>query len=627
MVRPARDDKFEEILHKVRTRRDGDSQRIREMIEVRDRYEGDWSVPIPEVDDEEELDAPVPFLLADAIDQTAMRAASVMPHVEVPKVVGDGVTHETAADWARRRRKNLYSAWDYSALPILMARAFRHYAGYGSMAFAVVPDFEERRSRIVLRDPLSSYPEPRDAEEVRAPRDCAFVYGKTRAELLAQYGDDVRDVLDNYRVNPESQVWDVFEWIDEDEIVLGILGPRQPDWSRTRNFLADKPEVSAPLHRWPNRAGRCTAHVPYRVTLNRVMAQVKNAVPVSDLWAKMMALDVKAAEKTVFQDRYLVGSENEDPQIVSHDGNWQPGHTGRMNRLRGVAQLGVLQDGPGPAAQPVIDRLERGVRANAGALPQFQGETPSSLRTGRALDAMQDMSLDPRIQEMHTVSEYALRTVNEMVFAVDEGYWPRRRHQRFSGWPADRGVFAFEPAKHNQTADGGRNNAVSYAIAGADVTQTTTAIGSMVGANLLDRKTARIKHPMIADHEEAEHQIHLERLEDAFGVSFAQQVAGGEILVQDAVEAIRAMQRGESQVDAVQRAQEAAQEREADQMQQMQDDPQAPQAQPGLQPAAPAEEAMQARQEAAPQLSPVEGPTTGQERLRQLATALRASPS
>lgn len=619
-----RDDKFDRIMATINQRRDFDARRIREMIEIRDRYNGDYVVPIPDVEGEDELPAPTPELMADAIDQTAMRAASVMPVLEFPSVTGSGVTHDTARTWARYRRSFAYHVWEESALPLVAYRIFRHLTGYGSNALTVIPDFEQKEPRIVARDPLTAYPEPRDAEDVRPPRNTAFVYGRSVAWLRKQY-PEAADVLRRYKEGDASVMWDVFEWIDEDEIIIGLLAPRQPDWVRSGyGAPGDTPDLSMPLRRYPNRAGVCTAYVPFRITLDRVMSQVATMVPVNDLWAKMMALDVVAAEKAIFTDRYAVGTEQGQPEIVSGGGNWQDGRTGKINLLRNVAQVGAMQDGPGPAAQPVIDRLERTVRIGSGAIPQFHGETGgASLRTGRAMETSTSFSLDPRIQELQLIAQYEFRAINEQSMAVAEGYWPRRRFWCFSGMSQDDEVVEFEPAKHMQTGDGGRKHSVRYPFAGADAEATSLNVMQGVGAGLLSTKDAMRKVPWVEDADQTERQIELERFRQAVGVGFAQQITGGQVLAQDGITVIREMQRGASMEDAIEAAQRQAQEREAEQQQAREQEPGGADAQPGLQPGADAEQALQDQQQAGQMLAQVPPATTSQDRLRQLFSAMR----
>jgi hypothetical protein len=625
-----RDSKYEQVVASMFQRIDGDHRRIQQMIDIRDRYNGDWVVPIPDLEGEDEMPAPVPNLLADAIDQTSMRAGSVMPFIEVPAVTSSvGRTTDTSRRYAATRRRFLYSTWDYSALDLLLLRGFRHLVGYGSNALTVVPDFEDQRARIQTRDPLTAYPEPREPDDIRPPRNVAYVYARSRAWIKAQYGhvDGVTDLLNSYLLPSGEDSWMLFEWVDDEEIILGILGPKHRDDYRAGYTQGEHPALNMPLRRWPNRAGICTSYVPYRVTLNRVMAQVAASLKATDLWAKLMTLDVVAAERAVFSDKYALGAEGRTPAIISGDGHWQDGRTGEINILQDVRGVGALNDGPGPAAQPIIDRLERKIRVDSGAIPQFSGETPGSLRTGRAIDALSSFAIDPRIQELHTIMKYALKAVNEQVMAVTEGYWPSKKYVVFSGWPVDKGLVQVEPYKHFETEDGGRHNAVSYPFPGADLSQTNVAVGQLVGAGLMSKKSGRIKHPFIEDHEAEERSIAFERQQDAALVGFSQQTAAGQVTLADAARVAQKMREGIDPLEAIVEAEQEAQERAQEQMAQAQQAAQeggAPPAPPaGLQPASPVEQA-RAQQAAGSMVSAIPPPTTSQDRLRALFSNLRA---
>lgn len=614
-----RDDKFAQVVATVQRRRDLDHRRITDMIDVRDRYNGDWVMPLPEIDDQEDLPAPVPYMIAEAIDQNAMRAASVMPAIEVPAVTANGRTRETARGYARIRRRALYANWDYSALQVVLFRSFRHFVGYGSNALEVVPDFKDRRARIVARDPLGSYPEPRDPEDVRPPNDVAYVYGRSRAWILNQY-PEAAATLASYTAGGDD-MWELFEWIDGEEIIVGLLGPRQPDWGTQPRDL--QPSLSLPLRRWVNRAGRCTSYVSQRVTLDRVASQVAKHVPIADLHAHLTSLEVVGARKQVFGDKFVMADGDGEPVIVSGDGTWRSGVTGQMNLVKGAKQIGTLQDFPGPLAIPVKADLERALRINTGAIPQFAGETANAARTGRAIDALTSFAIDPRIQEMHVVMTYALRAINEMVLQVEAAYWPQRKYVVFSGWPSDRGTLEYTPATHFELEDGGKENAVAYPFPGADLMQTNLGVGQLIGMGLMSKRTARIKHPMIEDAEATQHEIEAEQIRTAFAVSYAQQLAGGMISLEDAAVIVREMEAGTDLLDAVAKAAEAARER---QEQAAAAGPGAAGGQPGLQPAAPAVQAEAAA--AANQATAAIPPTaTAADRLRLLVSNLRATGS
>src|SRR5215472_3453201 len=153
---------FEEAAQVLLIRQRMDSMLKRHMIAVRDRYNGDWVIPLTEVEDEPNLEPPTPNLVADAIDSTAMRATSIHPGITVPAV--NPASH-ASVDRAAKRRKAYYASWYRSKLPLKLRRSTRHLVGYGTNVLGVVPFFapngevSKDYAQIECRDPLTAYPD------------------------------------------------------------------------------------------------------------------------------------------------------------------------------------------------------------------------------------------------------------------------------------------------------------------------------------------------------------------------------------------------------------------------------------------------------------------------------------
>ena len=71
-----------QIVKMYQDRRMSRSGIIKRMTEVRDHYNGDVIVPLPELDEAER--PAIPNLIAQGIDQFSMRVASVLPDVHYP---------------------------------------------------------------------------------------------------------------------------------------------------------------------------------------------------------------------------------------------------------------------------------------------------------------------------------------------------------------------------------------------------------------------------------------------------------------------------------------------------------------------------------------------------------------
>ena len=580
------------------------------MIEVKRRYNGDYVVPLPNLEDAPELPPLTPSLIADAIDHTAMRASSVMPMIFCPALDPGKETGTKSRARAAVRRKALASTYHYSRMKLLLRRAYRHMSGYATASLLVMPDFKAERPRIVLRDPLTSYPEPKAPEDYSEHQNVAFVYRKSAAWLRERY-PKTRDMIQG-SVAEMYKMWDCVEWIDEDEIVLGVMGPAMDQV----DYGPDIPNRGqCELARYPNRAGMVPAVIPARVTMDRIASQVGHLIGTTDLMAKLMALDIIATEKSIWPDRYIVGRQNGMPQVVG--GRWKGGETGEPNILQDVESVGELRSAPDPNNKNTMDRLERNFRVSAGLVPAMGGETYGSLRTGKGIDSMMDVSVQGRVQELQEIMEGHLPELNHGIFSVYEGYWPDRKFVHFSGWPGDVGHVEFVPERDlAETHD----NVVSYAVPGADVQGLTVALGQLRGAKAISAATFRSLHPWIGDPEGENQRVLEEDLEEALRVSLLERAASGGIPPEDMATIEQFIKDGDDIVQAVIKANRIAQERQATEA--APPDPSLGQvAPPGAQPGLANPGEGQEQPEPQPAIEP---PQPSQQNLRQLLLALRA---
>lgn len=493
------------------------------MKEVRDRYNGDYVIPLPSMDNEPVLPPLTPMLITENIDAIAQRAASVIPFIGCPAINPGKERGRESREWANIRKKALSATWYDSKFKVKARRAYRHLAGYATSLLIVSPDFEKGRPRIDVRDPLGSYPEPHAYEDVDPPRNCGFVYGKSGDWLRSNYtharsengGPIGRDP------NARQELWDVVEWVDEEHVVIGIMGPRYEHYdpvSRARSTLME-------LSRVPNRTGMSCVITPGRVTLDKIASSVSNVVGMVDLMAKLMALDLLAQEKAIFPDRYIIGRSGQVPMIVG--GEWKDGREGEVNVLLDAEAIGELRSTPDGSTRAAIDHLERNARISTGTVPQIGGETYGALRTGRGIDALMGAALDPRIQEMQEIMEAQLPHLNESIFATYKAHWGAKQFSMHTGYAGDFGQVEFIPDKHFETFD----NVVSHSIPGADIQSTTIQLGQLLGMKGISLHTFRTRHPFIDDPESEGRRIDEESLEEAVMAAIQQQALSGQLPV------------------------------------------------------------------------------------------------
>jgi hypothetical protein len=567
---------WEEIRSVMERRRSFDTDVKRRMIEVRDRYNGDYVIPLPDSKGEPVLPMVMPNLIADGIETLALRAAAVDPMIACPALDQDKLTGVRSIAMAEDRERALYGAWHFSHMTLLRRRAYRQVGGYGDMAFIVVPDFKSGRARIETRDALTSYPDEREADDIRRPSNCGFVYGRTAAWILSTLADRLDGkLLDRLRAaRTNDEMWEMVEWVDDEHVVIGLLGQRNVTTEDSRRY-PDHRGLHQELFRFPNRAGYCTAVVGRRVTMDRIAGQMDAMLPTYDLANKIMALEVDAMERSVYPDRYVIGVDSREPQIV---GQWHDGRTGIINRLSNVSGIGALQNQPNQMTTMITDRLESAIRQSAGVNALASGLNPGSLRTGRALDSYAGFSIEPRLMELNDIMARCLTMVNECVVGVEKGYFGGTEIISYSGDPTDQGVLTYDPAKLYET----ELNVVTYPLPGADINNMTLAAGQMKGAKIGSALDVATMHPAIRNPKRSLREVALDDMDAALMQGLQQQVSSGGIPLTVVARIKELIRTGAPLEIAINTADEEFKEMQASVV-----EPGTPEAMPGMVPGAP----------------------------------------
>ncbi len=533
---------------------------ITKMRDILHRYDGEWVIPIPDAPDEPRMPNLMPALVGEAVDFLAQRAASVAPMVSCPALEPHKDRGVRSREYATIRRRALHATYDDSMWELGRRRFFRHMSAYHAGAIFVQPDFYSQIPRIQARDPLSTYAEPQAAEELRPPHYVGFVTRFSGTYLCRRFpqahsinGGPVTGV-------DGDQMWDVVEWVDDEQIQYGLVGPVNGQGRHVidnyENNWGHSP--SMPLGpSFDNKAGMVTGVVPHNVSLGRIASRIGSLLGNIDMQARLTALNVIAMERAVFPDVYAIGTQTGTPSVVG--GAWKDGRTMEINLLADTTSVGLLRQTPDPAIRDQIASLERNVRVSSGLVPQAGGETYGALRTGRGIDALAGMALDPKIQEMHEIDQAWMRHLNRAIFGVYKGYFGAKQFSMFSGWPQDRGLVEFVPNTHFETDA----NSVTYAIPGADITQATQILGSLQGTGAISRRSFRERHPWIGDPEQEGHLADEEQFEDALKQTLLMKLQDGSMPIQTLSMVRKAMQDGMDIFDAYDDAQRKAQELQA----------------------------------------------------------------
>ncbi len=566
---------FEEIVGIIRQRQEAQSPLLERMLDIKERYNGDYVIPLPSMDEEPILPPLTPALISENIDAVAQRAASVMPFIGCPALDPSKERGRRSRQYADVRKRALAATWYQNRFKVKMRRAYRHLAGYATTALCIYPDFELGMPKIEVRDPLGVYPEPQAAENYDVPRNCGFIYGKSgdwlRANYPASRTENGGPVASDE--NARQELWDVCEWVDAEHIVIGIMGPRYAYHNQSYSYHSTQLELSRAI----NRAGMPCVITPGRITLDKIASSVSNVVGMTDLMAKLMALEIIAQEKAIFPDRYIIGRSGQVPMIVG--GEWKDGREGEVNVLLDAEQIGELRSSPDPATNIAIDRLERNARISTGTVPQIGGESYGALRTGRGIDALMGASLDPRVQELQETMEAHLPYLNECIFACYRGYFDQQKFVTFTGYSGDFGHVEFTPEEHFESFD----NVVSHSIPGADVQGTTIQLGQLLQMKGISLNTFRVKHPFVDDPEAEGRRVDEEQLEEAVMAGIQQQAAQGTMPIVYVAKIEKFRKDGHDIFESIRRADEELRKEQAEEIPEpAEGQMMAPEAAPGL---------------------------------------------
>jgi hypothetical protein len=575
------------------------------MEEIRRHYNGD--IIVPELD---EMEKPaIPNLIAQGIDQFAMRVASVMPDITyMPVRPGIQVSENRARD---RRLANL-GWWDMNKMNTKLRRRARHLTAYGMSAVSLSPvSVEHHDQRHIphwrVRNPLSTFPAQLVDPDSMEPMDCIFTDRRPLGWLRAQYPAQM-SIL--YRGNKgDADMFEVLEYMDANETVLVAVGAERPKADAYTVETGKGVASHVILERIPNRAGVCTVVIAGRITLDRLSGQFDQMLGMYQRQAKLDALDMIARFRNVFPDEWIVSTSNSpsSPRVIQ-EANGKEGIRGIVDK--GQVQVTHLQ--PGSTTDDALDRLERSQRLTGGIPAEFGGESPTNIRTARRGEMVMSNAIDMPIQEYQEIFANSLESENRRAVAIMKAYYGSKPSMFFMG---SDGKVVRPDYTPNETFETDLSY-VKYSMPGSDVNGMVIAIGQRVGTGIMSKQTAREMDPAIEDPIRERDQTEIESLRNSLLVGLETQASQGTL--DPSIIAEIAMMKAERHVtleEAVKRIHEEQQKKQAEQANQM------AQAQPG--------------QEATPEMqpgiagtaaqlnAPVQPPSQGGADLSQMLNSLR----
>lgn len=585
----------EEIVDLYYTRSSNHAGVKERMRHIRDHYNGDVIVPLPEIDSTEA--SAVANLLAQGLDQTAMRIASVTPDIVCPP---EDESSKQAEKFAAIRRKALFGWWQNSRIDMQLAKRARHLIGYANTIVQIRFDHDKGCPTWHVRDPLTAYPSNLRGADDMTPADCVFGYERSYGWIRRQYPEAALRFAGGVSDAPldTDRPIELIEYVDHDEYVLvAVRHPANSVGMYSQN--GDTGPIVAELERVENRTGVCPVVMSQRISLDESKGQFDGILGMYQQQAKLMALEVIAVQKGIFPDTWLVGRAGEQPTII----NPANGLTGEVGVLRG-GDLRDMQLQPGFMTNPAIDRLERAQRLTAGVPAEFGGESTSNIRTGRRGDAVLSAVVDFAVQESQRILARSLEAENKIAIAMAKSHAGGKSKSFYVSMGKVKGKVDYVPNKHFTTDE----NVVSYSHAGADINNLVIAGGQRLQMGTMSKESFMKIDPLVEDVESERDAVTAEQLEQSLLAGIQQQAAAGAIPPGDVARIMELVRADKMELaSAVEKVQREAQERQAEMV-----SPTSPEAQPGIaQPGAGAE-AM-----AAP--PPAEGGPAG---LRELLGAL-----
>ncbi len=538
------------------------------MRTLRDYYNGDVIVPLPEINADEQ--SAVANLLAQGLDQTAMRIASTRPDIYCPP---SDPSRKRSRDNSQITRKALFGWWEHSRMDLQLAKRARQLIGYSTTVTQLRFNADTGCPEWHLRDPLTAYPATLLGVDDMLPRDCIFAYERPLGWLHNNYPEVGQVFQADSDAGPDTGI-ELIEYVGPEETVLiAMRGPVNTGLFATSVYDSGE-NVVVELERVENRLGVTPVVCAQRISLDASQGQFDGILGMYQMQARLMALEVIAVQKGVFPDTWLVGRAGETPQIV----NPADGLTGEVGVIRG-GELRDMALQPGYMTNPAIDRLERAQRLTAGIPPEFGGESSTNIRTGRRGDSVLSAAVDFPVQEAQRIMARSLQEENKLAIDMSKAYAGSRSKSFYVTTKNAKGPVDYTPNSNFDSTD----NVVSYSQAGADINNLVIGGGQRVGMGTMSKMSFMAIDPLVEDPEFEHDSVIAEQLEAALLSSLQQQAAEGAIPPADLARIMDLVANNELELaEAVERVQREAQERQAKEVEAMSAEAMPGLAQPGM---------------------------------------------
>lgn len=500
---------IDSIAARVKRLRAAASDRDRRMDEIRQVRAGDMAHVFPDLFPPE-----LPrTVVANFIDTASRDLAELI--APLPTLTCQAYTTPTQkAKLAAAKKQNIgLFYWHNSKLEQNMVTSVDRYLTYGFLPFVVEPCFKTKYPRIRAEDPRGSYPVlDRYGDTIAFAKvwrmrcdDLAALFPEHEATIYrkARVGGAV--LLGQERDSHDTEL-EVVKWTDDKLTIL---------------FLPER--GNCVLERVEHGLGECPVVTAVRPGLdNEIRGQWDDVIGVQMARAKFGLLALEAAEKSVQAPLALPDDVNDfavgsDAIIYSRN----------PEKIRRVG----LEFSPAAFAESA--NLENELRKATRYPEGRSGQAEASVITGKGIQALLG-TIDTQIKTAQTVLGAALRKATQIAFKMDEKTWPNSRK-------AFRAVVAGQPVSETYTPskdiDGDYECDVTYGFAaGLGPNQAAVYVLQLLGADLIDKDTARRNLPMGDDPSKIERAVTAQKVRDALLQSFMAYAQSVPIMIQQGMD-------------------------------------------------------------------------------------------
>jgi hypothetical protein len=563
------------------------SPMIEEARLVKEYYEGDIVTALPELDKSER--PAVINLFQQGIDQESMRIASITPHIRFsPR----GRRGSREAERVARQRRAAVLGWHKKSDPpmrLQLARRARWLVAYTASPVMIRPNRKLSIPRWQPKDPLGTYPSDEEFD-VMTPTDCIFASSVPWKWIVDEHPDEAAVLRHQKDIKAHEKIT-TLEFVDAEEITLVAVGERRHDSTLLRQAPGSNVayRVGGPsfdernlvgqfeaviLASVPNRAEMCLAVTPGRVTLGRALSKYLGMTGMYDLQAKVLALEVNAIMRGIYQNEWFVENDTGGEIVVEADGL-----RAIMGHVRG-GDIKNVTSVPAYTTPQIRDYLERNQRSTARIPSQWGGEAPTNQRTARYSGDVIANTVDFDIGESQEILAWSQYYENLRAVAVARGFFGPKQVSLYVETKGARGSVTYRAKELFPDEESAEHN-VRYPFHGADLNSMEIRFDQKMGTGKMSKRTARELDPEIEDEELEADWVVDEALEQAQLSGLQAAAASMQIPPADLARIRRLVREDRKELDeAIEQVQREAQERQSTTVEPAV--PGSPEAQPGI---------------------------------------------